>query len=181
MLKKTQLRVDTILFDRKKQRVGILKNIDLATRTSTLIWSDGTILQFSESMLNQKEIKRLKAIRIRDFPLAIPYKEEVLFAKPRKSECLVDRDQGCISILLDIIASHELTEDYIRQNIFDFLPKASFEDLDSQSLLNEVKKSFSLESIDRIFIQLKLDPTNKTIYKLKIEILIPSEVLITPS
>lgn len=163
---------DSVFFDKRKKRVGVVVHVGELKQSLTIKWSDNS----SDVILAhafEKACKRYKVLRIRDFPITILCNDGVAFpARLRKDEYKLDGDIIQYTRLLDIIALKEATSEYVRQNLLNFLPRSQeYIYLDSN-----VKKSLREHFLDPIesdySVESTLDRVNQSLYRVRISTLI---------
>lgn len=164
-----------MLFDRKKQRIGILTKVTKNKTQAELQWEDGEIESVTANEFSLR-FKRVKAIRLRDFPLNIPYEgTKVLPARIRKDEYSIDKKVTRFTRLLDIVAFQVIDQKYILENLLSFLPH----EVADVNLPAKTRQSFLELFInpnkEQFIAEIVTDKLNHSIYRVRI-----STSLLTP-
>lgn len=162
---------DVVLFDKRKQRVGVLTEVrvgPLKQRKVKVAWSDGGAEHVEVSRFTEPPFNHYKAIRLRDFPQQIPFGGTTLPARIRKDSYTLG--DSCVKFirLLDIIAVVPLDKYLIADNLPAFLPiLLKFPDCSDQ-IIKIISEHFARGNKDQFIIEIKPDRTNHSFYRVRI-------------
>lgn len=163
---------DTILFDKRKQRVGVVQKLTGQPKYKqiTIQWSTGDVDLIDSHPDNLKILKHYKVIRLRDFPVILPHRGYggQMPVRIRKDEFLLDNGVCKFTRLLDVIAVYPLVQNYVLDNLIDFLPEPET----SIALGNHgnvrFKNLFEDSCAEDFIVEVCLDRTNQSIYRIRI-------------
>jgi hypothetical protein len=163
MIKRSQLHPDSIIFDRRGNRFGVVRRLRMDAGDFTMRWADGEKVLVPLESLASGSARSWKVVRLKDFPIEIKFGDVHLRAKVRKDKLTGDDGSFRYTRRLDVLALTAVSADQVSANLPLFLPQ------DLENLPLALRAHIESAPHDDYQVSIRPSPSNPAILNLLIE------------